>query len=108
MTSEYPTEFNVNGLVIFDLADLPEVTVEDDRFVCGNTSLTRSGASLSYDELRIKAQELYSIAMTIRDLNISPEMERMITIILENTDHNREEAREIALGMLQNGVTVDA
>jgi hypothetical protein len=108
MSAEHPTEFNVNGLVIFDLNDLPEVTIEEDRFVAGNTTIPRTGASLSYEELKSKAQELYAIALAVRDQHMSPEMELMIEVILANSDHNAEEAREIALGMLGNGVYLDA
>lgn len=108
MSTENPTEFNVNGLVIFDLNDLPEVTVEEDRFIAGNTTVPRTGATLSYEELKTKAQELYAIALIVRDQHMSPEMELMIEVILANSDHNAEEAREIALGMLGNGVYLDA
>lgn len=108
MSADNPTEFNVNGLVIFDLNDLPEVAVEEDRFTAGNTSVPRSGASLSYEELRDKAKELYAIALAVRDQHMSPEMELMMEVILANSDHNPEEAREIALGMLGNGVYLDA
>jgi hypothetical protein len=108
MSAENHTDFDVNGLVIFDLADLPEVIVDDDSFVCGDTRIPRTGTALSFEELRNKAQEIYAIALAVRDQHMSPEMELMIEVILANSDHNAEEAREIALGMLGNGVYLDA
>lgn len=114
MSTENPTEFNVNGLVIFDLNDLPEVTVNEDTITAGNTTIPRPGhtlaneKSLSYEELREKAQELYAIALTVRDMGSSPELERMMAVIRENSDHTYEESRDIALAMIQGGVSVDA
>lgn len=107
MSTENHTEFSVNGLVIFDLNDLPEVTVEDDKITAGNTTIPRSGADLSYEELRDRSQELYAIALYLRDDATSPEMSRMIAVIEAQTSHTGDEARQIALAMLQNGTSLD-
>jgi hypothetical protein len=108
MSTDHPTEFNVSGLVIFDLNDLPEVTVESDRLIAGNTAIPRIGIKLSYEELRDTAREYYALSLAIRDMDASPELDRMMTIVMENSDHSREEARTIALGMLGMGTTLDA
>jgi hypothetical protein len=105
MSIENHTEFSVNGLVIFDLNDLPEVTVEADSITAGDTTIPRHGASLSYEELRNRSQELYAIALKVRDMQTSPELGRMITLIESTTDHSGDEAREMALEMLQKGVS---
>jgi hypothetical protein len=107
MSTENHTEFSVNGLVIFDLNDLPEVTATADKITAGNTTIPRHDTSLSYDELRNRSLELYAIALKVRDLGTSPELGRMIALIEETTDHSSDEAREIALEMLKNGASLD-
>jgi alkylhydroperoxidase/carboxymuconolactone decarboxylase family protein YurZ len=104
MSTENHTEFSVNGLVIFDLNDLPEVTVTNDKISAGETVISRTGARLSYDELRNRSQELYAIALKVRDLGTAPELGQMMAMIEANTDHSAEEIREIALQMVKNGV----
>lgn len=107
MSSDHPTEFDVAGLVIFDLNDLPPVTVENDRLISGNTAIPNLGIKLTYDELRQTAREYYALALTVRDQASAPELERIMAVLMENSDHSREEARTIALGMLQMGASLD-
>jgi len=104
MSSENPTEFSVNGLVIFDLNDLPEVTAENDKFICGDTVIPRTGATFAFEELRARSQELYAIALKVRELETSPQLALAITVIQNQTNHSEEEARKIALAMIANGV----
>jgi hypothetical protein len=108
MSTDHPTEFDVAGLVIFDLNDLPAVTAESDRFIAGNTAIPRSGSNLSYEDLRETAREYYALALKVRDEATAPELERVMGVLMENSDHSREEARQIALGMLKMGATLDA
>jgi hypothetical protein len=108
MSTDHPTEFDVAGLVIFDLNDLPAVTVESDRLIAGNTAIPRSGSNLTYDELRETAREYYALALTVRDQATAPELERIMAVLMENSDHSREEARTIALGMLEMGASLDS
>lgn len=106
MSTENHTEFSVNGLVIFDLNDLPEVSVTPEAITAGGTTIARtSAASLSYDELRDRSQELYAIALAVRDMQSSPELDRMIALLKENSAHTDAESREIALAMVQSGVS---
>lgn len=106
MSTDHPTEFDVAGLVIFDLADLPPVTVGADRLTAGNTTIPNLGIKLTYDELRETAREYYALALAVRDQATSPELERMMTILMENSDHSAEEARTIALGMFERGASL--
>lgn len=106
MSTDNPTEFDVMGLVIFDRADLPQVSTTATTISAGDTTLSRAEhPSLSYERLRDKAKEYYAIALAIRDAQASPELDRIMTLLKENSAHTHEEAREIALGMIKNGVT---
>lgn len=105
MPTEDHDEISVNGLVIFDLNDLPAVTVEGDKITAGETTISRA-ARLTFEELRQRSQELYSIALKIREMETSPQLALAISVIEEQTNHTGEEARNIAMAMLQNGVTL--
>lgn len=108
MSTEHPTEINVTGLVIFDLNDLPPVTVSAEKITSGDTSIPVLGSGLSYEDLRNTAREYYALALHIRDAQESPELAGMISLIRENSDHTHDEARNIALNMIAAGVSLDA
>jgi hypothetical protein len=108
MSTEHPTEINVTGLVIFDLNDLPPVSVTDDKITSGDTAISASNHGLSYEDLRNTAREYYALALHVRDAEQSPELACMITVIRENSDHTHDEARQIALDMIAAGATLDA
>ena len=108
MPANNSTEFDVMGLVIFDRADLPEVTTSETTLSAGETIIQRSQMpSLSYEVLKARAMEAYALALTVRDLQSSPELERVMALLRENSAHTNEEARQIALKMVQSGVSFE-